>query len=302
MTRTRLENTRLLMFGSAVLGAITALTPAAVAQTSTVTYDLDDVWLLPDISHPGAAAQPMSLSFEWTYVPGDFENGSGLLLDGDIPWWGLGLVVVDATIETSAIELTLAGNYHDLGLDITIKFLQPLSVDQSSTIDTVLSSFEIEVGITRRGHIVSGSAVPRALYSDYCGPAAASSTGAPGELRAFGTSSVQDNDLTLEATSLPANQFGYFLASRTRAFVQNPGGSQGNLCLGGSILRFTRPGEIGFSGPAGEFSLGLDLTSFPSSPPSPVLPGEEWNFQAWFRDQNPAATSNFTQGITVEFE
>ena len=32
-----------------------------------------------------------------------------------------------------------------------------------------------------------------------------------------------------------------------------------------------------------------------------VLPGEVWNFQAWFRDNDPRATSNFTDAVSVVF-
>ena len=38
--------------------------------------------------------------------------------------------------------------------------------------------------------------------------------------------------LWLTATDVPEDPFGYFLASQTQDFVANPGGSQGNLCLG----------------------------------------------------------------------
>ena len=38
-----------------------------------------------------------------------------------------------------------------------------------------------------------------------------------------------------------------------------------------------------------------------SPPPHTVLPGDTWNFQAWFRDMNPGPTSNFTDGVAVTF-
>ena len=34
---------------------------------------------------------------------------------------------------------------------------------------------------------------------------------------------------------------------------------------------------------------------------SAILPGETWYFQAWFRDKNPAATSNFSDAIAIAF-
>lgn len=276
----RLHRTRPRLVTPAVSGILFALAPTALAQTTTVTYDLDDVWLLPDISHPGAPARLMTGSFTWTFSPDDFENGSGQFLAVDIPWYGTDLQGLDVTFNVDSIELTLAANLHDHGLDITIRFLQDLSPAAAAAIDPILSSFDVEVGISHKGHIVSGSAVPRGLYTEYCGPAQANSTGSPGAARALGSSLVADNDVVLEASGLPDQQFGYLLASRTQGFIQNPGGSQGSLCLGGEILRFVRPGEVGSTGGIDAFSLTLDLADFPSLPPAPVMPGEEWNFQA----------------------
>ena len=57
-----------------------------------------------------------------------------------------------------------------------------------------------------------------------------------------------------------------------------------------------------YSGPNGEFTIQVDLTSIPTSPPHSVVAGETWNFQAWFRDKNPGSTSNFTNGVAVTFD
>ena len=110
---------------------------------------------------------------------------------------------------------------------------------------------------------------------------------------------VVDDDLTLLATDLPANQFGYFLCSQTQSLAQPPG-SQGNLCLGGTIGRFNK--DVQNSGAVGAFSIQVDLTQLPVSPPVAVQPGETWNFSAWYRDINPTPTSNFTDGVAVLFE
>ena len=104
----------------------------------------------------------------------------------------------------------------------------------------------------------------------------------------------------LFAFQMPSNKFGYFLASQTQGFVANPGGSQGNLCLGGGIARYSK--QVQSTGASGEFSMVVDLTDIPSPYNGPVLPGETWNFQAWFRDVNPMTTSNFTQGYSILFQ
>ena len=47
----------------------------------------------------------------------------------------------------------------------------------------------------------------------------------------------------------------------------------------------------------------MDLNALPQ--PSGFVSaqsGETWNFQCWFRDQNPTVTSNFTQGYRITFQ
>ncbi|MFT7679579.1 MAG: hypothetical protein ACI8QC_003583 [Planctomycetota bacterium] len=85
---------------------------------------------------------------------------------------------------------------------------------------------------------------------------------------ASGSPFAQDNDLVLTAYELPPNQSGFFLNS----------------------------------GAGGELGLALDLanTLTPSGPVA-VLAGETWNFQCWYRDNNPGPTSNFSDAVSVTF-
>ncbi len=160
-----------------------------------------------------------------------------------------------------------------------------------------------------RGTLVSASGdvgnpgsyapVDCALYP-YCSPSVPNSSLESARIQAVGSLAVVDNDLTLTAWQLPVDRLGYFLASQTQGFVAAPPGSEGNLCLGGKIARFAN--LIQDSGPGGTFSIQVDLTSIPTSPPSSVMAGDTWNFQAWFRDANPGATSNFTDALSITFE
>ena len=138
----------------------------------------------------------------------------------------------------------------------------------------------------------------------YCSPGATNSTGAPSSIEVTGSGSVSQNNLALVAGDLPLNAFGFFLTSQAQGFVANPGGSQGNLCLAGSIGRYVVAGQILNAGAAGSFTLPLDLNQTPT--PTGLVAigvGETWNFQAWHRDAvGGSATSNFTDGISVQFQ
>ena len=139
------------------------------------------------------------------------------------------------------------------------------------------------------------------IGTNYCSPANTNSSGQSAVISAVGSTIVAANNLTLTVNQMPLNQFGYFLNSDTKGFIPFPGGSQGNLCLGGSIGRHTK--QIGNSGSTGVLSISVDLTNLPRpAGPYQVLAGETWNFTCWFRDKNPTVTSNFSDGITITFQ
>ncbi|MDF1839548.1 MAG: right-handed parallel beta-helix repeat-containing protein [Planctomycetota bacterium] len=132
----------------------------------------------------------------------------------------------------------------------------------------------------------------------------ANSTGQPGLIHFSGSRDLSVNQLTLRASGLPLNEFGYFLTSQTRGFAALPGGSQGNLCLGGALGRFNQAGQIRTSGALAEFSLPLNPGTLPHPQGSvSVHAGETWHFQGWFRDGNAGVgASNFTDRVSIRFE
>ena len=137
------------------------------------------------------------------------------------------------------------------------------------------------------------------IGTNYC-VAAPNSTGVISLISAAGNTSVSQNDLRLSAKQLPQDSFGFFLASQTQSFVTNPGGSQGNLCLGGSIGRFNE--MIQNTGGSGRLDINVDLNAVPQPDgPVPASSGETWHFQVWHRDTSPtgASSSNFTNGILL---
>ncbi|MDF1837157.1 MAG: hypothetical protein P1V35_04760 [Planctomycetota bacterium] len=159
----------------------------------------------------------------------------------------------------------------------------------------------IEAGIdgvkVRSKSCTSGS-----IGSTYCGPAVPNSTGSAAVISAMGSTQVANNDVTLHADGLPLNQFNYFLTGTAPAFVANPAGSQGNLCLGGTGGRYNQAGNILFSGITGSVQLTIDLNTMPTNPVQMVVAGQSWYFQNWYRDQNPSNASNFTEGLEIAFQ
>jgi hypothetical protein len=130
------------------------------------------------------------------------------------------------------------------------------------------------------------------------------SLGLPAQIFGTGSDAAATNDLTLWATDLPLSSSAIFLASSTSGFVANPGGSSGNLCLGGLIGRFVAAGSIRNSGPTGSVSLTIDLQAIPTALGNvSVGSGDTYFFQTWYRDRvNGAATSNLTGGLEVLFQ
>ena len=109
------------------------------------------------------------------------------------------------------------------------------------------------------------------------------------------------DELELIARQLPPDSFGFLCLSRTPGFIANPGGSVGNLCLGGQIGRFV--GQVQSSGPAGTITTVVDLAALPQPQGSvPAQVGEIWGFQMWHRDGGPSGpVSNWTDPWAVRF-
>lgn len=130
------------------------------AQEATVTYDLDDVWLLPDITDPNTGAQQMTGRVVRTYTVGDFENGTGEFSDLYIPFSGTAIGPLDIVVETKSMEFVLQDDFHDLGVDVSLKLTGAFTEDAGATVDVVLSKWQVEVGTITSGHIISGSVIP----------------------------------------------------------------------------------------------------------------------------------------------
>ena len=110
---------------------------------------------------------------------------------------------------------------------------------------------------------------------------------------------VADNDTTLTLANLPSNQTVLAVNSRETILVANPGGSQGDLCIG-SLAMGRHVNDILNSGASGTASLALDLANVPTNlGRTAVLAGDTWYWQAWYRDVDGggAPTSNFERDL-----
>lgn len=130
--------------------AILAL--CSTAQANTVSYTLDNV--IQDNN------QQMTGTFDWTYAPGDFENGSGVFTDLYLPGWGSDTSQLTITFDIqNSIEFSFAGNVHSGGLTDTLFLQTPLAAGQGALLDLTRSAYEVEAG-AQRGGFLSGSIQP----------------------------------------------------------------------------------------------------------------------------------------------
>ncbi|QDV05788.1 hypothetical protein Poly30_12900 [Planctomycetes bacterium Poly30] len=188
------------------------------------------------------------------------------------------------------------------------------SCGSNASLDTVPSAFTQAIGVSSYTQPDSwygqGLIVMKLEFSEPTGPgtnycmANNTSLGAPAVMGASGSQTLADNELTLEASGLPPFSFAFFITSQTQAFVANPAGSAGNLCLSGSVGRYVGPGQIQQAGTAGTIALAVNLGMIPQ--PNgfvSAMVNETWNFQAWFRDTGSTGTptSNFTDGLAITF-
>ncbi|MDP6386363.1 MAG: hypothetical protein QGI93_09240 [Planctomycetota bacterium] len=263
-----------------------------------------------------------SLGFYQNVLGGDTSaqiNPAGYTIDPDLrldSWMALGSedmignTMLDIGVDFGPFN-SGGGIVTNNGLWLEIPFSPPcypiegrvliaqLSVTSGETVSGVVNLFGKDgTGTTLDVKQVPFSTLVGPVGQSYCGPANLNSTGMPARVLASG-SAVAGDSLRLIADRLPPQQFGYFLASQTQSFVPNPGGSQGNLCLGGTIARLVA--QLGNSGPMGQIVVDVDTSAIPLVPPVSVQPGETWSFQLWFRDKNPGPTSNFTDGVAIAF-
>lgn len=141
--------------------------------------------------------------------------------------------------------------------------------------------------------LVLGSTSAGFVGSSFC-PSNANGTLRRAIAFAEGSTSIAADDLTLEASLLTPLRTGFFVASRTTAPAIPV--AQGNLCLAAPIVRldaFVLQANL-----AGRVTLPVSYGSLPM----PVLAGQSWSFQYWYRETTPMLGSNLSSGVTLQFQ
>lgn len=131
----------------------------------------------------------------------------------------------------------------------------------------------------------------------------ANSTGQVATCWAAGSHFVLDDAITINSRRLPPNTFAFLLVGTQEAFIANPGGSAGNLCVGGLLGRYQD--NILNTGSMGRLDFDIDLDAIPG--PFGTYSAESGTplfFQWWYRDVDLSAggaTSNFSKALRVNF-
>ena len=174
-----------------------------------------------------------------------------------------------------------------------------LSVFVTSASGSPCNQYELELQGTQ-------AVVGEWTEASFCGPAVANSTGAAAVLSTAGRGSeavmpmVFDVSPILYVENLPPQTFGLFISSPNQGNTPMLGGTQGTLCLGSQIGRHTE--FIFTSSSSGTAALRQGFFQMPTPSGFSTVPiGATWNFQAWYRDDNPTPTANLTNGLSITF-
>ncbi|MFT5199880.1 MAG: cytochrome c peroxidase [Planctomycetota bacterium] len=182
---------------------------------------------------------------------------------------------------------------------------QPIRFNMSpGEINALVAFFDTLTDTTMLNDPKFSDPFPTEMGFTYCDTAVDNSTGFAASISATGSVMASDNNLTLHAVSLPQNQFSMFVAGPSQELVLNPGGSQGNLCVGGGLIGgFGRLAtSLQLSGSIGAISHQLDLQNMPIAAAPyhmAITSGMTWNFQSWFRESG--GNSNFSNAVSILF-
>ncbi|HPF14536.1 MAG: hypothetical protein H6830_12940 [Planctomycetes bacterium] len=263
--------------------------------------------------------QPPPLPFDTVFYTADFDSLSLRIGQGEetgnIPAGMIALVGNDVPYPSFPTVDFLSFQFPTIGLgNVSILVEDPqgqiFSTNYLSAIPgprLVPSSSYLEVRYLNTTDGIRVRLDQMAIYrmedqgSTYCAPAAINSLGVSGTLEANGSDYAAAERLVLLADYLPSQQFALLLAGTAQASPTVPTGSQGNLCIGGTLARFNQLLTNTDNGLTARFDL--DPFEVPLAPGTlPIVAGSTYHFQVWYRDSNPSPTSNFTEALSVTFQ
>lgn len=291
--------------GSLFIGGIPITLPIGSVTIDGVRLEQNAPAL--GVAQPGAqpglldviVAVPVALSFELEAGP---ILGGGVTPVGPLPLVLPLAVTVDRAdcgsllsggageTFTQSIPSPFPLSFDDLPFDL------PTILPPGETANLLLSASLDTINLDGNFSVLLGATSDDGRVEDVC-PGIVNSTGAGAELDVVGSTSVAAADMGLQVSSLPANTFGMLIMSRSQDFVPGFGGSQGDLCLGEPCFRFVN--DVANSGPTGEITIFPDFSALPQG--QSFVEAETWNFQLWYRDMNPQATSNTSGAVAVTF-
>ena len=130
--------------------------------------------------------------------------------------------------------------------------------------------------------------------NDYAPAGCRNSTGVGALLTASGSSSWAADDLVLTLTQAPTFQFGIVYMGTVQVGPIPFG--DGLRCVGGNVCRL----PLRNTGATGSFSYGPGIIGLAGAAGCPVLPGDIWNFQGWYRDPAGPCGNGFNLSNAVE--
>ncbi|MEM9382545.1 MAG: hypothetical protein AAGB93_21510, partial [Planctomycetota bacterium] len=216
-----------------------------------VTLQWDGLGLEPlpwDFNEPNTFGDDQALMDDAGYLSGP----STFTFQGLAP--GLYDVVTYAMAPDNATFFTnvdVVGAFdppQDVGGDFAAGYVQGVTHAKHTVAVDMSGEIVININVAANFDTVNGIQVFESggggIGTSYCGPAVPNSSGASAVITLTGSPIVSLNSVTATVNSMPTAAFGFFLASQTQGFIPQPGGSLGNLCLGGSIGRYVGPGQI----------------------------------------------------------
>jgi len=184
-------------------------------------------------------------------------------------------------------------------------------VDGNGIADAIVGQGGAGIGSSGRMRVYAFGQENIAWYGSTSCYGEENSTGVAATFNLLGSAVLANQDLTVHVEDMPLFSFGYMLLSMNQGMIVHPGGSCGNICLGGTIHRWAA-GNVFQSNVYGEVNSQVDF-SVPLYPSTTLLAGQAWYVQVWYRDAvlstatgcttpGQQVTSNLSNSVAVTWQ